>query len=192
MRIDLGKRAPWLAFMFTRIQIVAGAKSRKTIYRLQHSASHPSGSLRRWGCQHFRKQPVQWRRMAGAICEYLFDINASNRYYASMSNFLQEEAGSYHAMSFSNNLYTSTPTVTLGAVPMAAQSRVGPTLTRAVRFSPGAALRHCFAMQPAVTSGRAHDRGCWRPSDRRSSNRPTGCAPLHQAGQAIRREAAGH
>ncbi len=60
----------------------------------------------------------------GAMGEYLFDVNASNPYYASMPDFLQEEAGSYRAMSFNDNLYTSTPTVTFSSAPL-----VGPNLS---------------------------------------------------------------
>ncbi|MHB8347593.1 MAG: hypothetical protein ACYDHM_10500 [Acidiferrobacterales bacterium] len=59
-----------------------------------------------------------------AVGEYLFPVNASNPYYSAMPNFLQEEAGSYNAISFGNNLYTSTPTVVLAASPLA-----GPNLS---------------------------------------------------------------
>ena len=54
-----------------------------------------------------------------AMGEYLFALNASNPYYSAMPNFLQDEAGSYNAISFGNNLYTSTPTVVIGATPLA-------------------------------------------------------------------------
>ncbi len=58
-----------------------------------------------------------------AVGEYLFSVNASNPYYYAMPNFLQQEAGTYNAISFNDNLYTSTPTVTLNATPS-----VGPDL----------------------------------------------------------------
>ncbi len=61
-----------------------------------------------------------------AMGEYLFPVNASNPYYYAMPNFLQGEAGSYNAISFGNNLYTSTPMVELSATPLA-----GPNLSGA-------------------------------------------------------------
>ncbi len=51
--------------------------------------------------------------------EYLFALDASNPYYSAMPDFLQEEAGSYSAISFTGNLYTSTPLVTLNGAPLA-------------------------------------------------------------------------
>ena len=59
-----------------------------------------------------------------AIGYFLFDVGPANPYYAAMPNFLQDQAGSYKALSFANNLYTSTPTVTINATPP-----VGPNLT---------------------------------------------------------------
>ena len=59
-----------------------------------------------------------------AIGYFLFDVGPANPYYAAMPNFLQDQAGSYKAISFANNLYTSTPTVSLGTT----TPPVGPNL----------------------------------------------------------------